>query len=203
MQSVTDDLSRVDARDVSAMATYLASLQRPISPERRHHIDELLARATHHAIVPAHEHAGNAGATLFTGACANCHAGGPSLVPPRGIDLALSSAVSAPDPRNAILIILHGIHPGEGQRGPLMPPFENAFTDGQIAALLGYVRESYGDPGSFTFPHRALRKGRSVVLRFEGSLNLSASEIGVCGTARCLTLSGDPAKSRLHSRMGQ
>lgn len=146
MQSVTDDLSRVDEPDVRAMATYLVSLQRPIySPEQRRHIDELLARASHQAIVPANEHPGNAGATLFAGACVNCHAGGPSLVPPRGIDLALSSAVSAPDPRNAILIILHGIHPDEGQRGPLMPPFDHAFTDGQVAALLGYVRESYSD----------------------------------------------------------
>jgi hypothetical protein len=30
MQSVTDDLSRVDEPDVRAMATYLATLQRPI-----------------------------------------------------------------------------------------------------------------------------------------------------------------------------
>jgi mono/diheme cytochrome c family protein len=146
MQSVTDDLSRVEERDVRAMATYLASLQRSISPERRQHIDELLARSTQHQIVPENEHPGDAGAaTLFAGACADCHAGGPSLVPPRGIDLALSSAVSAPDPTNAILIILRGIHPGEGQRGPLMPPFGNTFTDGQIAALLGYVRENYSD----------------------------------------------------------
>jgi mono/diheme cytochrome c family protein len=145
MQSVTDDLSRVDEPDVLAMATYLASLQRPMSPERRQRVDELLARASHHELVPANEHPGNVGATLFAGACANCHVGGPSLLPPRGIDLALSSAVGAPDPTNAILIILDGIHPGEGQRGPLMPPFGNAFTDGQIGALLGYVRESYSD----------------------------------------------------------
>jgi hypothetical protein len=69
----------------------------------------------------------------------------PSLVPPRGIDLALSSAVSAPEPTNAILIILHGIHPGEGQRGPLMPSFDSTFTDGQLAVLLGYVRENYSN----------------------------------------------------------
>ena len=145
MQSVTDDLSRVDERYVDAIATYLASLQRPILPERRHRIDEVLARASHHETGPANEHPGNFGATLFAGACANCHVGGPSMVPPRGIDLALSSAVSGSDPTNAILIVLQGIHPDEGQRGPLMPPFDNAFTDGQLAALLGYVRENYSD----------------------------------------------------------
>ncbi len=145
MQPVTDDLSRAGEQDVRAMATYLASLQGQISPERRQRIDELLARASHHEVLLANEHPGSLGATIFAGACANCHAGGPSLVPPRGIDLALSSAVNAPDPRNAILIILHGIQPGEGQRGPLMPSFDNAFTDGQIAALLGYVRENYSD----------------------------------------------------------
>ncbi|MGA7264581.1 MAG: cytochrome c [Stellaceae bacterium] len=145
MQAVTDDLSRVDERDVDAIATYLASLQRPISPERRHRIDEVLARASHQETSLANEHPGNFAATLFAGACANCHVGGPSMVPPRGIDLSLSSAVSGPDPRNAILITLYGIHPDEGQRGPLMPPFDNAFTDEQIAALLGYIRENYSD----------------------------------------------------------
>jgi mono/diheme cytochrome c family protein len=145
MQSVTDDLSRVDEGDVRAMAIYLASLQRPITPERRRHIDQLLARASHREKVPVNERPGDLGGTLFVGACANCHVGGPSLVPPRGVGLALSSAVSGPDPRNAILIILHGIHPGEGLRGPLMPAFDNAFTDRQLAALLGYVRENYSD----------------------------------------------------------
>jgi mono/diheme cytochrome c family protein len=145
MQSVTDDLSRVDQQDLHAMATYLASLQGQISAERHQSIDELLARVNRHEPLEANEHPASLGGILFAGACADCHAGGPSLVPPRGIDLALSSAVSAPDPTNAILIILRGIHPGEGQRGPLMPPFGNTFTDGQIAALLGYVRENYSD----------------------------------------------------------
>jgi mono/diheme cytochrome c family protein len=145
MQSVTDDLSRVDARDVRAMATYIASLQGAISPERRQRIDEVLARSNHHETASGSKQPGNLGATLFAGSCANCHVAAPSLVPPRGIDLALSSAVSAPEPTNAILIILHGIHPGEGQRGPLMPSFDNTFTDGQLAALLGYVRENYSN----------------------------------------------------------
>jgi mono/diheme cytochrome c family protein len=143
MQPVTNDLSRADEQDVRAMSTYVASLQGPVSLERRLRIDELLARATRPVAQPVDAEDGNLGATIFAGACANCHAFGPSMVPPRGIDLALSSVISAPDPANAIFIVLDGIHPPEGQKGPLMPRFDGAFTDDQMAALLSYLRSHY------------------------------------------------------------
>ena len=72
-------------------------------------------------------------AVQTTGTVASCHAGGPSMVPPRGIDLALSSALSGPDPSNAIIIVLDGIQTPEGQRGPLMSRFDSAFVDRQLA----------------------------------------------------------------------
>lgn len=73
----------------------------------------------------------------------------PSMVPPRGIDLALSSALRGSDPSNTIFIVLDGIHPPEGQRGPLMPRFDGAFTDGQLAALLGCLRAHYSQQAAW------------------------------------------------------
>jgi mono/diheme cytochrome c family protein len=143
MQSVTEDLSRADEQDVRAIATYLTSLQGQVSPDRRQRADELIARTSRQEALPVNEQPGNLGAAMFAGACADCHAGGPSLVPPRGIDLALSSALSGSDPSNAIFIVLDGIHPPEGERGPVMPAFDGAFTDGQMATLLEYLRAHY------------------------------------------------------------
>jgi hypothetical protein len=58
------------------------------------------------------------------------------MMPPRGIDLQLSTLMSAPDPRNVIFIVLDGVRPPDGQPGPWMPPSDGTFTDAQLAALL-------------------------------------------------------------------
>src|SRR5207302_712723 len=84
------------------------------------------------------------GAALFAGACAACHTGSSAMVPPHGIDLALSVAISESDPTNAILIVLGGIQPTEGRAGPSMPDFAGTFTDDQLAALFGYIQAHYG-----------------------------------------------------------
>ncbi len=54
------------------------------------------------------------------------------------------------DPTNAILIILGGIQPPGEMAGPWMPRFDAVFTDGQMAALLQYLRAHYasGPPWS-------------------------------------------------------
>jgi mono/diheme cytochrome c family protein len=74
---------------------------------------------------------------IFAGACAGCHSGVPGAA---AVDLARSTAINAPDPRNAIRVVLDGITPPPGERGPLMPPFAGALTDQQIADVLSYVR---------------------------------------------------------------
>ncbi|HEV8679323.1 MAG TPA: cytochrome c [Stellaceae bacterium] len=143
MQPVIDGLARADESDVRAIAAYLAAQQGEISPERR----RLAAAARERAAgppprpMPGEEQA----AAIFDGACAACHAGGPPTAPPRGINLALSTAISDPDPRNAIRIVLDGIRPGEGRAGPWMPGFAGAFTDTQLAAVLAYIRAHYGN----------------------------------------------------------
>jgi mono/diheme cytochrome c family protein len=97
---------------------------------------------------------------LFTGACASCHTGGQTTAPPRGIDLALSTAISQSDPRNAILIVLEGVGlPGENA-GPAMPGFAGAFTDAQLAALLNYVRVHHGGGPAWTDLESRIDKAR-------------------------------------------
>ena len=85
-------------------------------------------------------------AAIFEGACAACHTGRGDAELPRGIDLALSTAINDDDPRNAINIVLGGIAPPAGVAGPLMPGFAGTFSDAQLAGLLSYLRAHYG-PG--------------------------------------------------------
>ncbi|GAA0777713.1 cytochrome c [Castellaniella ginsengisoli] len=93
------------------------------------------------------------GGQLYTANCVACHqasgAGVPGVFPP----LSKSEWVDASDPGVMIRILLHGIH------GPLtvegvqyngeMPNFAR-FSDEEIAALVTYVRSSFGNTASAT-----------------------------------------------------
>jgi mono/diheme cytochrome c family protein len=150
MQPIVGDLAKANEADVYAIAAYIAGRIGEPSPEKHQRADALLAKARE-AVEPAKPNPGEeTGAAIFAGACASCHLGGPAIVSPRGIDLRLSAAISAPDPRDAIFIVLDGIHPPDGQPGPWMPRFDGAFTDAQLAALLGYLRAHYGQAPAWT-----------------------------------------------------
>ena len=56
-----------------------------------------------------------------------------------------SSDVNAPDPRNAIHVVLEGLEPAPGEKGALMPGFAGELTDAQIAALVDYLRARFTD----------------------------------------------------------
>jgi mono/diheme cytochrome c family protein len=143
MAPITGDLSRAAEEDVRAIAFYVASLQGDVPAQRRQDGEVLVDKASRPAAPPAAP-SNDLGATLFAGACASCHLGGPMLEPPRGVDLTLSTAIGAPDPTNAIHILLDGIQPPAEQRGPWMPRFGPSFTDAQAAAVLGYLRAQMG-----------------------------------------------------------
>lgn len=143
MQEVIGGLRGADAADVRAIAAYLAAQEGAASPARRQRAQEALAHAAKSAL-PQSAAGEEGAAAIFAGACAACHTGGPAMVPPHGIDLALSTAVSERDPTNAIHIVLGGIRPREGQAGPWMPGFDGAFTDDQLARLLAFIRAHYG-----------------------------------------------------------
>jgi mono/diheme cytochrome c family protein len=163
MQPIVQDLAKADEADVRAIATYISAQIGEPTAERRQRAEALLIR-TREATAPQKPNEGEqTGAAIFAGACAACHIGGPALAPPRGIDLGLSTVISASDPRDAIFIVLDGIRPPEGQPGPWMPRFEGAFTDAQIAALLGYLRAHYGHGPAWTdvdIRVRDIRRGR-------------------------------------------
>ncbi len=90
-----------------------------------------------------------AGQAHFSGTCSVCHqangAGLPGVFPP----LAKSDYIAA-DPKRAISVLLHGLTGKVTVNGTeynsVMPPM-NQFNDDEVANILTYVLNSWGNPG--------------------------------------------------------
>jgi mono/diheme cytochrome c family protein len=145
MAEVVSNLSSISDSDVHAIATYMAGVFGAPAPDRKRRGDEVLAQANSRA-GPASKasDAGLGGAAIYVAACAGCHENGRAL-PYGGVNLALSTVISGPDPRNAANIVLSGVRPVEGERSPIMPGFADGMSDAQIADLLNYLRAKFSN----------------------------------------------------------
>jgi mono/diheme cytochrome c family protein len=147
MAQVAANLSSVSSDEVRAIATYTASVFGPSAPDRRRQAEMVLAEVKS---MPDRALGTNAaGASIYAAACASCHDSGRP-VPYGGINLALSTAISSPDPRNLANIVLSGVTPREGERSPIMPGFASSMNDGQIVALLNYLRSRFSNRPAWT-----------------------------------------------------
>jgi mono/diheme cytochrome c family protein len=136
MAPVTQDLARIPAADVHALAVYFADLSE--AAKRTNGTDAALARAAATSRIgtgltydPA--------ARLTTAACASCHYNGADKANPLRPELALTSAVTLDDPTNLIQVILHGVSAKDGAPGVVMPAFAH-FTDADVARIAAYLR---------------------------------------------------------------
>jgi len=100
-----------------------------------------------------------AGTSIYAAACATCHETARPL-PFGGVNLALSTAISSPDPRNAANIVLSGVRPVEGERSPIMPGFASSMNDGQISALLNYLRARFSNQPAWTGVEKIVEDAR-------------------------------------------
>lgn len=141
MRPVIRDLARIPEDDVHAMAIYLASLAGGSDEYRREKAEAAVAFAKRQEWGATElESSGTGdGEQIFAGACADCHRLGGTAP----VELALSTTVNLADPRNLIRIILDGITPEEGEKGPMMPGFGDALTDPQLIALVTYIRAHF------------------------------------------------------------
>jgi mono/diheme cytochrome c family protein len=97
------------------------------------------------------------GATIFAGACASCHESASPLSWTHTVPLERTTSINAPDPRNALHIVLEGIVPEPGEKGPLMPAFEGALTDEQLVSLLAYLRVHFAHKATWDDVSRQAR----------------------------------------------
>ena len=137
---VQHSLQETSLTDLSAMATYLKSHRadqrsRPTMPQAKTTVaqtDAMLA----------------SGAKLYEKHCADCHQpegeGVPRIYPP----LANNQSIAMPFPINAIRIVLNGGFPPSTEGNPRpygMPPFAYELSDDEVAAVVTYIRQSWGN----------------------------------------------------------
>lgn len=130
MLPVTEDLGRAADADVQAIATYISS---SMQADRK-------AMASTPAEAQSDEK--SSGAAIFAASCASCHNNGDA--PPfGGLGLASSTALHAPDPRNIILVTLAGLPAADSRAAGMMPGFDGAMSDPDLAALLQFMRQRF------------------------------------------------------------
>jgi mono/diheme cytochrome c family protein len=160
MAQVVRNLSAVPESDVRAIAAYVADLFGAPTPDRKRRGEDALAQAASRPAQAPPAGSGNASAaSVYAAACATCHDSDRAL-PYGGINLALSTAISAPDARNAANIVLSGIRPLEGERSPIMPGFADSMSDNQIATLLDHLRARFNDQPPWTNTAEIVRDAR-------------------------------------------
>jgi mono/diheme cytochrome c family protein len=133
-QVIADSTSQMRDDDLKAIATYLKEIPAP-------------HQATPQAIAAA-DPAMRAGQAIYVDSCAACHGregtGVAKLVPP----LKDSAVAQSPDPTSLGRVLLHGtqnVATAEAPTSPSMPAFGWKLTDRQAAAVLTYVRNSWGN----------------------------------------------------------
>ncbi|WP_407155738.1 c-type cytochrome [Bradyrhizobium sp. STM 3557] len=151
MAEVVRNLSSVPASDVADIATYMADVFGP-SPAGQKEPPAIQSFAG-----PP----GDPGAAIYAAACASCHESARPL-PYGGVDLARSTAISASDPRNLANIVMSGVQPVAGESSPIMPGFGDSMDDGQIVALLTYLRARFGKGPAWTHVEDIVKQARQT-----------------------------------------
>jgi mono/diheme cytochrome c family protein len=130
---ITHSTSQLTTADDHAIATYLKSLP---------------GNATPPAPVAASDPAMLAGGHVFADECAACHTsagtGEPDLIP----SLQASPVVNAADPATLMHVVLNGgrgVATAAAPTASAMPAFRGILDDQQVADVLTYVRNSWGN----------------------------------------------------------
>jgi mono/diheme cytochrome c family protein len=158
MAQVVSNLSSAPQDDIRAIATYMAGVFGAPTPDRKRQSEAVLAQVKSPAAMQASK-IDTAGAAIYAAACATCHETDRSP-PYGGVNLALSTAIAGPDPRNVANIVLSGVRAVEGERSPIMPGFAASMNDGQIAALLNYLRARFSNQPAWTGVEKTVEDAR-------------------------------------------
>jgi mono/diheme cytochrome c family protein len=143
---VANSLQYLSQDDVAAMAVYLTSL--PASG------------AAAVPVTPPDEATMSAGRTLYEDHCMTCHGRDGGGRAPAYPPLAGNRTVTLPQAVNAVRIVLAGGFPPGTAGNPRpygMPPFAHVLEDGEVAQLVTYVRNSWGNHAGSVTPAQVNR----------------------------------------------
>ena len=134
-EAVSHSTSRMSDEDILAIATYLKDSGEGGASARPQP-------------VAADNNAMRAGAAIYKDSCAACHKdsgeGEVNLFP----RLAGSALVQSDDPTTLVRVVLHGtraVSTSGAPTAPAMPAFDWRLGDAQVAAVLTYIRNNWGN----------------------------------------------------------
>ncbi len=134
LQYLTDD-------DARAMAVYLKGIADPVP------------RAPPASALPGSESSLliSLGKAVYDVRCATCHGALGEGKPPHWPPLANNQSIDMPSAVNPIRMVLNGGYPPGTKGNPRpygMPPFAGLLSDNEIAAVVSYIRTSWGNRGA-------------------------------------------------------
>ena len=145
---VHNSLQYLSDSDIRAMATYLKTLpQKDDAPE---HLQlETSAQFGTQLL--------SQGQKIFTAQCASCHQANGMGKPPAYPPLANNQSIQMQSAVNPIRMVLNGGFPPGTAGNPRpygMPPFAQALSDQEVAAVVTYIRMSWGNHGTPVSPQQ-------------------------------------------------
>ena len=137
---VYNSLQYLNDDDIRAMAVYLKGLAQGTSPERP---APSLPSAESSLLL-------SLGKTIYDRECASCHGAIGLGMPPHYPALAGNQSIQMVSAVNAIRMVLNGGYPPGTAGNPMpygMPPFAHRLSDDEVAAVVTYIRTSWGNRG--------------------------------------------------------
>ncbi|MXN17916.1 c-type cytochrome [Pseudooceanicola sp. GBMRC 2024] len=177
LEAIDKSLSKLDPKDIAALATYIRDVPARSGDAAPGQTGKVAAKDMDVALRTG---AAPAGAVLYDQHCATCH--GASGTGGHGLPALVGNrALQRPTADNAVMTVLEGVLPESGQA---MPAFASKLDDGQVAQLVTYLQEGFGDAGVKVTPERVaqLRAGGAP----SGLLKLA--QVGLIAAAVVLVL---------------
>jgi mono/diheme cytochrome c family protein len=147
---VSGSLQHLSGADIDSMAVYLKSI-----PKTGTVTDTAFARPSGDAEAVLKQ-----GARLYEQHCVGCHKADGKGAPPAYPPLAGNRSLTAHSAINPIRMVLNGGYPpttGGNPRPYGMPPFGITLNDGEVAAVVSYIRTAWGNNGAMVSPAEAGR----------------------------------------------
>ena len=108
------------------------------------------------------------GAAIYEKHCQDCHGasgqGAPGVYPP----LANNRSITMTSPINAIRSVLNGGYPPATRGNPRpygMPPFAQTLHDGEVALVLSYIRNAWGNHASLVTTAQVDKSREGITLK--------------------------------------
>ena len=153
---VSTSLQHLLTPDIQSMAVYLKSVPASVDNSVKRQPDS--ARADNDIL--------KQGFKLYEQQCAACHGADGKGAPPAYPPLAGNRSLAVEVPMNPVRMVLNGGYPPGTAGNPRpygMPPFGTTLSDSEVAAVVSYIRASWGNQGGPVSPDYVTRlKGTPV-----------------------------------------